>query len=359
MKTLLRVGIVVLILSLVASPIHAQSWEFLNEQLNITYADTTGVTLPVVFMYSEWNLGYYENHPYNRLDWYATSSIRTFAQSAINSWKTTGSAPPWTHNWSEINSKGSTQLDLRFIDVDSDSSYGQCSNPAAVACFSVSNYVRDGTRGVYYWNKALIRVKFSKLTGATVTNSVKQAIVSHELGHVFGLADRYASSGGCQSPTETTVMERFTVKNGQWQSCAGANVTFPQTVDTQRINSYFEQGQYIQPSSGSWIVKSGSYFSSKWRDEAWTEFMMRHELEKYQNGAWVKKNDGTHYRDIGSHRRHVQRVLDTSDSSGSGRYNVSSYGSGLYRICAHPVFGTVNGQEVQGNRNCSTSAHWP
>lgn len=159
----------------------------------------------------------------------------------------------------------------------------------------------------------------------------RKGLLAHEVGHVYGLHERYLDSlgqSGCNS-SETTVMDdmHLNVLN-QLVHCDGLEA--PAAADTDRVASFWSKGQMVD-----WTASAnGSVGTWRWYDLGWAEHAQRLELWWWNGSSWQYADVYTDYYDrIGVHRLTEDRQLSQS-------YNRSALGKpvGWYIVCGWPWF---------------------
>lgn len=131
----------------------------------------------------------------------AGDSFVVAARTAINNWK--AAIPQLT--WSEcIVSEACADVKFRI---------GQCVSSGAAGCVMTwpepSSYLPDHYRLASYWHKHTIYLDSDYYP--LMVDSTKRGLLAHEIGHLYGLDERYNHSSPICNGNEKTIMD------GAWQ----------------------------------------------------------------------------------------------------------------------------------------------
>ncbi len=275
---------------------------------------------------------------WNRVRWKSDPTIRASVQEAILMW--TSNVPG-----------------LRFLEVASTESVyfrdTTCiTDPNAFGCWTPKNYWTDPVRHATYVTRGEIKLN----TSYTYSQYGRVAILSHEIGHMLGLDERYLASNypsqgdpfGCNR-NEDVIMDGMKLAVGAWVHCDDKH--WPTGLDVTRTNEWWDQGKAVWLPSGSDYGVQGRFY---WRDEAWTEHHWNMEYLWNSPGSptWNLFATETWTANSGQHAFNTDRIMAKKvlPTPGRGRW---------YVACATPVFygydsnGANPGDEQLGERTCA------
>lgn len=154
--------------------------------------------------------------------------------------------------------------------------------------------------------------------------------MTHELGHLYGLHDRYTASG-C-NPNDYSVMDASVCDGG-----------YPTYIDLGRMNySDTYGGTYLATST----TASGGTMYTQWQDRTWNDLVVRFKRYKWVGISWQYQQTVESYDNIGTHYDSDPRTIYHSWYTGGGGY--------WYKICTHGWVGTQdNGVQVESVGGCS------
>jgi hypothetical protein len=249
--------------------------------------------------------------------WWADADLLTNTRTAVTNWRNAINMP-----FIEVGSAASAD-----VTVVEDNSIG------AFGMLDITAISSDSTRNVNwsYKGEAVIR------NAGTAPVGGWQATIAHELGHFFGLHERYQDDGGSGSfcNAESTIMNSG--------SCANRPTT-PSALDVSRVNGIYRTGDLLSMSSTTyWFWPNQLYVS--WKDGSWGEYEHRLFFYRWNGSAWVQLGEVGHTGEIG------MRNLSFADRTMARLFNRNSYGqpAGYYIVCGWTRYmqGTV------GNWACS------
>ncbi len=214
--------------------------------------------------------------------------------------------------------------------------------PNAPGCMDVTSWVSHYLNGSPTPNFNWIwHVNVHSVFNNTYTEDAKIGQIAHEIGHIYGLYNRY-TSGACGS--DVSIMDANLFNGTNTVHCD--NLTGPSTLDVTRASDYYGTGE--MGNFQSTLV--GSTLKYTWDDRAWTD--NRHALYlSYHNGTqWIQYALTTASVNAGLEKEIDNQVLVQ-------QINPSSYGTPhgkYYRACGWPLFPTWH-----GTWQCSNAILWP
>lgn len=262
--------------------------------------------------------------------WKSDPAIRPYVVSALTSWQ----AVMPSQSWVEV----SNNPNVEFKDQ-------ACPN-GGIGCANVTSWAGTWTSNTTEpnWNW-MWHVDVYSTFNNNYSNDAKIGQIAHEIGHVFGLANRYIPGVSC-GPNDVTIMDAMKINsNGTITHCD--NVTGPTALDDQRASDFFATGEFNTFQS----VLNGNTLKYTWYDLAWAD--NRHGLYfYYQDGStWTIYAGpiGT-FIDVGLHKQIEARQLTM-------QINPNNYGAPhgrYYMACGWPIY-----SNSYGTFKCSNSTLWP
>ena len=172
-------------------------------------------------------------------------------------------------------------------------SYGDCVKDS-LGSFTVTFPHTDRDRGANFWRAANICLD----EDANWRNdNYKISTLMHELGHAYGLNDRYTHVGTC-NPDELTIMDGGSASSGP---CDPTPEPYP--LDVKRVEELFKNGTL----SDFAATKEGDTGVFTWKDNAWGEryhevvYMYKLDWTAHP-GEWEVFATSTYSADTGSHK---------------------------------------------------------
>lgn len=305
---------------------------------------------PEMWTYQTWYLNsiFYPKSsadPWRVINWKADSAIRTPFGQAVSDWSSIDNqlGIDW-HPWRDINNtSGYVQHILNGV-------VGACpGSPSATGCLSPTIWSGVSPGHANFINVANIYMNFS--SSYTWSNDVKRAAIAHEIGHAYGLHERYIEGPPIQcNNNESTVMDAlYADANSVVHQCD--NVSGPTATDRARISNFYLGGNYVLQNAW-WDAATG--FQSRWTDQTWSDWGLNLDYYQWNGTYWVIKGTMTELVDIAAHQTPANRTI-------ASVYNVkSAWGSGWYFVCGKGWNGTKdNGTKVFGFGSCSGQIYVP
>lgn len=223
----------VLVLTLGTQQVAANHFEYLVQDLAMkNHLDANGKTSWINYWWQQTLASTY---------WWAETALDVKAGEAVNKW---ASQMP-NQKWTKV--AEAAQADVKFRE-----SATACP-PSSRGCVKLETFYNDTTRSAYYAKSWTVYQNSSLATALTLT---------HEVGHVIGLHERYIDDGSQEKGTcndnEVTVMDR--------SDCDP--ITGPQSIDISRARNAYEWGQ----TTNQGVSVSGSRATLTWQDRAAGEY---------------------------------------------------------------------------------------
>lgn len=209
------------------------------------------------------------------MNWQAVSAIRTEFGQAITEWSNIDSPLnlDW-HDWRNANN------------------------------FIPTSWVNVAPGKANRWERAMIYVNVNNVNNTSNpiwTSSFKKATIVHELGHAYGLHERYN--------------------------------------DKNRISALYKEGFY-DLQTASW---NGTNLVSTWKDQTWNEWSLHLLYYKWVGSSWIFRGTAEELVAVGVHQTTTDRTITTRNAV------KASWGAGTYQVCGFGWNGTRdNGDKVVG-----------
>jgi hypothetical protein len=109
-------------------------------------------------------------------------------------------------------------------------------------------------------------------------------VLSHEIGHLVGLADRYMSDDSC-NPNDTTVMDATRTSGDHVIEGCDGNSAGPMFLDRGRALGFYNWRAPGNVTSSS----TASHMYVSWRDDNWSEYDYPVHIYRWESvpGQWV------------------------------------------------------------------------
>jgi len=228
--------------------------------------------------------------------------------------------------------------------------YGTCGDPLGVACTVFTTWYYDINKDANYWLKAEVKV----VSGVNFSPSGRRGALAHEVGHLYGLDERYLHppgySYGCNNNSgNLEVMDgMITNQSGQVVHCDGLEGPDSST-DDWRATYYWSSGRFIYYGP---LPANGGY-AATWQleDRAWAEY--EHELHFYWwNGSkWVQYRWWDRIQDVGTEYEYEAKIINVTVDRRD--YPVVT-GPGWHVVCGWPWYLKFN---TVGDWVCSDPIH--
>lgn len=301
---------------------------------------------PEMWMYEWWYIySIYDGaDSWRWIDWKADANIRTEFGQAITEWSTIdGQLVIDWHDWRDANNIATT--------IDLEGKVGACPGVtiAHAGCFKVLSWVGVTPGNANRWATAEIYVNLNNVhypatPKPTWTSTSKKLTIAHELGHAYGLHERYRHTGSPCNNDEFTIMDAGIVSSNTIAHCDG--IAAPTVTDKNRISALYVDGFY-DLQTASW---NGSNLVATWKDQTWSDWSLRVEYQKWNGTYWETKEFVDELLNIAAHQTPANRTI-------TSQKNVkASWGSGYYKVCGYGWNGTRdNGFIELGGGECSGS----
>lgn len=246
-----------------------------------------------------------------------------------------------------------------------------CGNPDAEACYVPDNFTYHSEMRASYIAHAYIEIR------SNLPYEYRIAAIAHELGHFYGLHDRYVDNGGepgSPNPSELSIMDAGlddSLLNG------------PSLVDQGRLKAFwgksdlvYENGQYNNTWYKGDIAITGTAYRDNetgqyiaifsWRDLAWGE--QAHAVGFYYsaNGTIWELNpflSRNHTTDVGLQFYLGGDRVDLGDVTLQESIYPRSYKpAGYFKMCGAPFFIRLPGTPPEGewgSFRCSNAVYIP
>ena len=201
-----------------------------------------------------------------------------------------------------------------------------------------------------------------------IIHNARLAAITHEIGHVYGLAERYNEYTG-QCGSDKSIMDGGRDWSVVILHCDG--IDEPQTIDVERVTRLYSKGSlsgltatttsHEELSNGK---ATGATIS--WEDAAWAEKEHRIKFYIYESTGWRHFTTETIEEGIGTHRDIRGVSANVSPKPYELSYDFSpqefSYNTqdnerlpdvADYRFCGTPYFKPFN---KEGTINCSSGS---
>lgn len=185
------------------------------------------------FVFFQWYAGaFLPGDSYYKLRWAAQdATVKGYMDSAIAVWQTQDDSLDidW-HGWEYITGWPQSGANIRVY-------HGDCITvPAARACFIRQSWSTMGTQNAQFWHQADMYIRTNLNPGTTAVPSFFAASMAHEVGHSYGLHERYLEGppASCNN-SESTIMDanKITGSPGVYDHCD--SISGPTTTDKNRI----------------------------------------------------------------------------------------------------------------------------
>ena len=247
----------------------------------------------------------------SQMRWNAVpSSYKSQFQTAINDWEQVLPKTQWTY---------STSGDRVKIEVYTS---GDRCNFFAVACTALK-WQNDGARLGYYIKGADVWINDQHYN---FTINGFRATVSHEVGHVHGLADRYDGSGECRSD-ESTIMDLLVPDPDSGYIISGCNgYLWPTATDISRVREFYAL-------AGARNIRKGgggpNWVEWKWEDDNWAESSYYINNYYWNGQEWQYVNGWEHKANVATGDGDDARTLSANFTVPAG------WPDGYYSMCTH------------------------
>lgn len=289
------------------------AYEYLDEDPDAqrtTQQCTSGCLLTENYTFYHW-MDWWQDYT---LDWYCNPdpTYHACVEQAITNWE---NAFPQTQ-WAET--LNPAEADVQFLLVDT----SQLPDGPTPAYAFHHGWYDDELRYASFWDKAEVGVDPINFLWASA--DVLTGAIAHEIGHLFGLHDRYYMwqpepgvpdppiLSAC-NPDEVTIMDTCNVwwdpQEGKLRilgHCDG--LTGPDQEDIDRVDPYWGEGELA-----SWTAEvygSPSVLSMNWRDRAWTECHANLHYYYWNGNSWVHYDGLCYNPDMGLHEDYPNGLGD-------------------------------------------------
>lgn len=234
-----------------------------------------------------------------------------------------------------------------------------CGDVNAAGCYRVMDTLYDPERDAEYTKRAFINVNSDVVLSPS--GPLTRAVIAHELGHHYGLDERYSTNFIGQfvcNDYERTIMDAFFDFGGNLLHCDG--IEAPTELDKQRVNAFWRGGDPARseelrgdlPILGNGI---GPVATFRWHDLAWAEKKQYLDFQYRINDSspWVTYISAPNYTAyIGTHTYTEDRSLGIIIDISRPEYQdpIVPNGATWHRACAWAWF---DAYQLWGNGQCS------
>jgi hypothetical protein len=275
------------------------------------------------------------------LAWWADSSILPHAEVAVDNGR---NAP----GLGALRYGRTSDRNLADVTIAWDPNTRARCGGNAVACWIPNQwYFNYQSYDAHYLAKAEIILDSARPWRTTAV----RAAIAHELGHHYGLDDRYNHSTGAGHPSESTIMDSMVVATSDPTSevlnhtefVNGVPIEGPQSIDIERVLRFWREGGLAgwgPPSNPSFGV-----MTFDWDDYAWGDWHHNLYLYRWDGAQWVQVTTENETRRIGLHRNAQARRISHS-------FNRVTLGQqpGYFMSCGWPLFNPFG---MHGDWSCS------
>jgi len=245
----------------------------------------------------------------NPLRW-CSDDNEFYSSNVIAEWEGALPSTQWTQDCTSVD-----------VWIRSYASGNICIIPGVAGCFAAHWWEWDHDRDNFYLAGGDIWINEQYYD---FTPEGRAATANHEVGHQYGLHERYDDSQSgedCHSDGDTTIMDEVVVTGDPPRVSGGCDSNFPTANDTQRVQAFYDLAppgtpsfQRIGPGSVNWM----------WTDVNWAEsYYVVHTL--YWDGvSWQTVDTSAISSGVGRGRPtyplRLSRLFSTTPSMQAGLY---------------------------------------
>jgi len=251
------------------------------------------------------------------------SSLRTAVLVAISAWQSSEAGVLSGLKWVEDIDGVDPAPMVTFV-WDTDYS-AHC--PGGVACVTWSYQWSDAVRANYmHWTQVWFDANYP------FTPITLGALAAHEIGHIYGLDERYLHNPSRENPNENVVMDSFDLR------------LTPAALDTDRSKTFWRgmnEASGFQPKSarldGWGIVKASRFIvRAEWDDLAWADYVHEIVLHRWNGSGWDVLERTWPYDNIGMNK--FTASLEGRSRRLGRDWDITAYGGGDYTACGRPWY---------------------
>lgn len=287
-----------------------------------------------IFGGSSWN-------SWRDIKWYtAHTDMRTDMRNAIGDWSTqdTSLGIDW-HPWTESSVESGSHV------IGKPTS---CPQTGYRGCIKVLSWSTMGTQNARYAFEMELYTSRYLPPGYTFASNYLRGVIAHEIGHIYGLHERYDDdvSQGCGA--DDSIMNGGTTSGSVLTHCSG--IYGPAAKDKIRISNFYLGDNYTLKSA----TRVGNFLNTTWTDKARSDYSLRLQYKKWNGFYYAYQGQADVFTDVGVYDAIENRTI-------YGSYNVKdTWGTGWYIICGKGWVGTDNNNnEKFTEETCSGSIYFP
>ena len=225
---------------------------------------------------TQWKAGKWDGNT-----WKADRDLEVDAERAIAAWET-GQISRF--GWDKIG-RDRDDWNVRFYLGTCDDQFGKT---------RWGNFERDPIRKARYSNQMDVCIH----EDLPALSDVRGAAIAHEVGHVYGLEERYLDQ---PTPTpipgtpislcntsEVTIMDAIVVRPTPTPDRHCDNLTGPSSTDVGRVLTLYKSGIFVEPEIVPALLRDSA--DVIWKDHAWGEkhHVLSHFYWDDPNSVWVR-----------------------------------------------------------------------
>ena len=285
--------------------------------------------------------------------WNAPSAIENDVAESLGNWEGAFEELGWATSTSDVN--------VTFVHQD-------CGRRRA-GWFGPTDWRRVGDAN--YLDKATICISSTMQFSDTAGHNGRVAVIAHEMGHVYGLEERYRHGRGC-NPGETSIMDAVRQASATTTALRHCDeLEGPATsTDVARVRTLYSKGSLpglTATTTSHQELSNGEATGAtiSWEDAAWAEKEHHIKLFIYESTGWrqfttesIEDGIGAHRDILGVPANASPKLYELSHEFSPQKFSGTQGNERLpdvadYRFCGTPYFLPFN---KEGSTNCSSGS---